>query len=243
MGRKFQTARLLAAVLGLIFGVPGMTHASLALTTPAGLNPGDQFRFVFVTDGLRDATSANITDYDTFVNTQAGGATYNDVTISWQAIGSTSTVDAINHINGPTNDPVYLADGTLVATTTTTSAMGLWSGTLLHAINEDLIGNPPATNNVWTGTTGSGTAERFLGNPTTTFGLSGQTSSSWVEQDYLPQTDSFPLYGISTVLTVPGAQSVVPEPSTLGLGAFGAVAFLAYGWSRHRRAQRRQAAA
>jgi hypothetical protein len=37
--------------------------------------------------------------------------------------------------------------------------------------------------------------------------------------------------------------TVVPEPSTLGSGALAAVAFLAYGWSRHRREQRRQAAA
>jgi hypothetical protein len=42
--------------------------------------------------------------------------------------------------------------------------------------------------------------------------------------------------GLST--TVP-----TPEPSTALVAAFGAVAFLAYGWSRHRRAQQRQAAA
>jgi hypothetical protein len=35
----------------------------------------------------------------------------------------------------------------------------------------------------------------------------------------------------------------VPEPSTAIVASFGAVAFLAYGWSRHRRQQRRQAAA
>jgi hypothetical protein len=37
--------------------------------------------------------------------------------------------------------------------------------------------------------------------------------------------------------------AAVPEPSTLGVGAFGAVSLIAYGWSRHRRAERRQAAA
>lgn len=34
----------------------------------------------------------------------------------------------------------------------------------------------------------------------------------------------------------------VPEPSTLGAGAIGAVAFIAYGWSRHRGAPQRRAA-
>ena len=35
----------------------------------------------------------------------------------------------------------------------------------------------------------------------------------------------------------------VPEPSTAVVAVIGAVAFIAYGWSRHRREQRRQAAA
>lgn len=37
--------------------------------------------------------------------------------------------------------------------------------------------------------------------------------------------------------------SVTPEPSSAAIAALGAVAFLAYGRSRHRRNQRRQAAA
>jgi hypothetical protein len=40
-----------------------------------------------------------------------------------------------------------------------------------------------------------------------------------------------------------GPAAAVPEPSTALVAVFGAVAFIAYGWSRHRRAQRRQAAA
>jgi hypothetical protein len=38
------------------------------------------------------------------------------------------------------------------------------------------------------------------------------------------------------------ATATVPEPPTAIVAVFGAVAFLAYGWSRHHRAQRRQAA-
>lgn len=40
-----------------------------------------------------------------------------------------------------------------------------------------------------------------------------------------------------------GTPSVAPEPSTAIGAVFGAVAFVAYGWSRQRREQRRQAAA
>jgi hypothetical protein len=39
-----------------------------------------------------------------------------------------------------------------------------------------------------------------------------------------------------------GTAAAVPEPSTALVSVFGAVAFIAYGWSRHRRQQRRQAA-
>jgi hypothetical protein len=44
------------------------------------------------------------------------------------------------------------------------------------------------------------------------------------------------------VIATAGA-TAVPEPSTAIAAAFGAVAFLAYGWSRYRRDHRRQAAA
>jgi hypothetical protein len=54
----------------------GRAEAGTMLQTPAGLKPGDQFRFVFVTNGIRDAISTNIADYDSFVNAEAGGATY-----------------------------------------------------------------------------------------------------------------------------------------------------------------------
>ena len=154
--RRRTAARSVAIVAALLWwavGVGGRAEAGIILQTPAGLNPGDHFRFVFVTDGIRDATSTNIADYDSFVNAQAGGATYNGVVVNWLAIGSTDSVDAIDHV-GQATAPVYLSDGTLVTTTTTPA--GLWSGTLVHEINLDLAANPVQTF-VWTGTNPSGT--------------------------------------------------------------------------------------
>lgn len=115
----------------------GRAEAGTALLPPAGLSPGYHFRFVFVTDGIRDATSSNITDYNNFVTAQANGATYNGTTMTWAAIASTPTVNAIDNV-GQTQDPVYSADGTQVTTTTTTA--GLWSGTILTPIDRDLTG-------------------------------------------------------------------------------------------------------
>ena len=77
------------------------------------------------------ATSSNIADYNNFVNAQAGGATYNGQVVTWVAIASTPTVNAIDNV-GQTPALYTWPDGTQVTTSTTTS--GLWSGTLLHPI-------------------------------------------------------------------------------------------------------------
>jgi hypothetical protein len=44
-----------------------VVQAAPIVTVPPRLQPGSQYRLVFVTLGARDATSANIEDYDRFV--------------------------------------------------------------------------------------------------------------------------------------------------------------------------------
>ncbi len=242
MFTKTRRFALVTAMLWLAFGVGGRAVADLELSTPGGLSPGDTFRFVFLTDGTTTATSSNISDYNTFVtndaSTQAGGGvvTYNGVTLTWSAIASTSTVNAIDNV-GQTMTPVYLADGTLVTTSTTLS--GLWSGSLVQPINEDLNGKRSTTEvSVWTGTTASGvvSTDGWLGSDLPLLGQSERTSSKWVDDQDLTEADDEKLnmYGISQVLTV------VPEPSTLLMAGTGISAGIAYGWFRRRRDQRRQ---
>ena len=205
----------LCAVLSMWSVLAGRADASsITLQTPAGLNPGDTFRFVFVTDGIRDATSGNIADYDSFVNVEAGAATYDDTVVSWMAIGSTDSVDAIDHV-GQSTSPVYLSDGTLV--TPTTTAAGLWSGALLHAIDLDLAGNPVQTFS-WTGTNPLGTGFGGpLGSPTPAVGATTDADGAWVDSGRSNAGDARPLYGISSVLTAPQSGVPVPEPSTMVL--------------------------
>jgi hypothetical protein len=228
MGPHPRRFAIVAAVLWLGSGLGGRAEAGIILQTPAGLNPGDHFRFVFVTDGTRDATSTNIADYDNFVNAQAIGATYNGMVVNWLAIGSTESGDAIDHV-GQANAPVYLSDGTPVTTTTTPA--GLWSRTLLHEIDLDLAANPVAPFTfVWSGTNPFGTGFGGpLGSPTPLVGSPFFTNDAWIASGRSNSGDFRPFYGISSVLTVPQA---VPEPSTVTMLGTALAVGLAIGSAR-----------
>src|SRR5262249_35813387 len=143
---------------------------------------------------------------------------------------------------GQTTTPVYLVDGTLV-TTSTTSA-GLWSGSILHAIDEDIAGMGLHTGStgVWTGTNTNGSSSAnhlgdffgvVIGNTTPT-----STDGTWVNNGVWPSDTTsgvFHMYGISQVLTA------VPEPSTLTLSIIAAMMLAGYGWRHRQRADRRRA--
>ncbi len=75
-------------IIAAVVVAAGTASGGPIISTPSGLNQGDQFRIVFVTTGTITAEARDITTYDNFVNDQAGGATYNGNTIIWQAIGS-----------------------------------------------------------------------------------------------------------------------------------------------------------
>ena len=223
----------------LMASAAGTASAGLVISTPTGLNPGDHFRILFVTSSTTPASSTKISTYDTFVNTDANGATYNGSVISWQAIGSTASVSAINHI-GTTGDAVYLADGTKIASSDGTS--GLWSGSLLSAPNELQDGTSAGGVNVWTGTKSDGSAFTTLelGSTNPLYGTSSFTvggdgvTAGWLANDTLAAGNNYHLYGISSDLVVPSA-AAVPEPSTALLAGLGGLAALAYSFARKRK--------
>jgi hypothetical protein len=235
---KTQKARLTLATamfwIGLSLGLGGRAEGGgIVLNTPGGLSDGETFRFVFITQGTTVATSSSIANYNSFVNAQAGGAAYAGSVVNWDAIGSTAAVSALQNI-GQTTTPVYLVDGTLVTTSTTST--GLWSGSISHAIDEDILGMSLHTGStgVWTGTNTNGSASsNHLGN---FFGVvtgnSVSTNGTWVNNGVWPVDNTsgvFHIYGISETLTA------VPEPSTLGMAGTAVLAVVGFGWRRGRR--------
>ena len=155
--RLIRVMFLLAFILVLHGSFKAVFAAPIEIKAPKGLQGGDQFRIIFVTPGTTNAVSSDISTYDDFVNSQAGGATYNGQLIHWSAIGSTTTVDARDHI-GLTSSGVYLADGTQIATSAMQAPGGLWwAEPLLAQPIEDLSGNQFTSGFVWTGTCGIGT--------------------------------------------------------------------------------------
>ena len=227
--------RAIAALL-LVAGVAAA--APISLTTPAGLNPGDKFRFIAVTPTTTSAASSDINSYNTFVQNAFGGATYGGVTITWKAIGTTSSVNANDNVGGFfSNVSVYTPfTGTRVATDLKILTNGLWSGTLLAAPNETLSATLAGVN-VWTGADkfGYGYVGNRLGESDPIYGNSGQSDDFWL----FSATDSInsglrPMYGLSEELTV-GGGSPVPEIDPAGMGSVLALVGGALGMLERRR--------
>ena len=205
------------------------SQAALVLQ-PAGLNPGDQYRLVFVTSTTRDATSPNIADYNNHVQAAANASpTVNSWALTWNAIGSTSAVHARDNTSTDPiipGIPIYLVDGTKIAD----NYADLWDGGIDMPINRTELDSTPDSISVWMGTDADGhslfhtplgaTPIPMLGSFATA-GSPDDSDSSWVMDAVHPTSLAWPLYGMSGVITA------VPEPSAflLGLVGFGGVAW------------------
>jgi len=99
------------AILPALFVVlAGASHAA-AIVVPTGLNPGATYRIIFVTSTMRDGSSGNIADYNSFVtdaaNLDAGLA---GLGTTWTALASTATVNALDNAGlsaGDSTTPFY----------------------------------------------------------------------------------------------------------------------------------------
>jgi hypothetical protein len=184
------------------------------IVVPPGLAPGDHYHLVFLTAGARDADSTDIADYDAFVQQEAtaAGAITEHYGITWRAIASTPTTNAIDHINQ--SGPVFLLDGTKISD----QLFGIEGGiTSPIDFSQFGLGGHATDFHVWTGTylDGGGRSGNELGSTHPWFGLSNASGLEWVDSlDSLifgGEDDRFrplPLYAISELLTVPHTDPV-----------------------------------
>ncbi len=250
-GPRFKRLFKVMFLSAVVMAINGLwqakaTASPIEIATPTTLHGGDQFRFIFVTPNTvtTDATSSNVSVYNTIVQNYANGFTYNGQTISASAIVSVlGGVNAITNV-GVHNVAVYMASGTEVAVSDN-GTTGLFSANdLLAQPVQDLSGNSFTTGYVWTGTSGLGTqynTNTNVGN--VNWGLGGPSAPGVIDNtiDYTDhvevgslastsgyswlslgfgtglqlKTQSYQIYGISDVLTV------VPEPSTFLISGLG----------------------
>jgi hypothetical protein len=189
------------------------------VTVPAGLNPGDTYRLVFVTTDTTTATSTNIADYNAFVTSEADSVSaLADLGATWTVIGSTDSVDALTNIGASTSG-IYNLVGQEVADGTD----GLFTGTFSNPANPIDIDQHGATvveGSVWTGTNTDGTAAvgSALGDSDAIDGYT--TVLNFIDAgDYSTCcTHSLSVYAISSELTV---GSATPEPTSVALSVLG----------------------
>ena len=225
---RVRTNRRLAVLL-IACAAATTSLTAHAAVIPAGLNPGDSYYLAFVTHDNRDATSSSIAVYDQFVTDQAAmnsALTGTSEGVTWRAIASVDGVNARDHALIEPNVPVYLLDG---ATKISDGFSDTWDGALDNDLKLTQFLAVSGQNFPWTGTNDDGTAAvgSTLGTSTPYFGVIQTTAANqWVNFNTISATTLFPLYGLSSKLTV------VPEPSTLALAAFGLVGLAAWAWRR-----------
>src|ERR1039457_3279085 len=111
---RFKT---LLAMTVAVAGIGSRLDAGIITTVPAGLNPGDKYRLVFVTSTTKRAISSDIGDYNAFVESLADATTgLQALGATWKAIGSSESVNAFDNIGAsPSTVGIYRLDGEKVA--------------------------------------------------------------------------------------------------------------------------------
>lgn len=213
-------------------------HAT-TLAVPAGLQPGDEYRLIFVTSTTTTNPSSLASYYNSFVTSAAtaGGSAFASITASyglgWFAIGTFTNSNVFDNIGFSADSVgIYGLDGTKVAAGTGTAsaqtAGELFGGALISGsggihLAETGVNRAGAT--VWTGTNQFGGGVRIIqaGSPLDNYnvqtGQVGATNSTWINSSRDNNaTIAYSMYGISSTITV---QDNAPEPTTVVLAGVG----------------------
>ena len=171
---------------------------------PADVEAGERFRLLFVTSTQRDAQSADIADYNAFVQTRAKAghsAITDDMGDQFKVLGSTATVDARDNTGttGP-GVPIYWLNGERVADDYADFYDGSWDSSDGRFDNGNVAGNLT----VWTGSNADGTKHTAsLGNSVwVRAGNSGDVNRAISAASGTDPTITYRLYGLSPVFEV-----------------------------------------
>ncbi len=237
-------------------GIAPEAHAGTVVTVPAGLAPGTEYRLAYVTSLTYEASSSNISTYNSEVTAAANAvADLAALGVNWSVIGTTGD-PAISYITGDLTTPVYNLAGNEVAS----SVSSMFSASSLPTpIDVTELGTTIDGNSVWTGIQANGQTDctelalnahitcpgigypntfKVLGNtwyysPVVDYGVVGASVTNGITS-YESETNysnSYSLYAISDVLTAPES---APEPSTLLMAGLGAVGLIALAKRRRR---------
>ena len=203
-----------------LFAISGTACAQGLDVIPPGLQPGDQYRILIVTDGARDALSSDIADYDAFVAADAAAVpALAGLATNWRALAGTPGLDARVHTETmaglPGSDvPLFRADGVRIVDQTAS----LWSSA--GSNGQLLLASPMVTasgllktdGRVWTGSKydGSNNNSEQLGESQPGVGWPVRTNYQWCWGSWMFPSNQLPLFGISDVLTVPAIPSYPP---------------------------------
>ena len=205
--------------VSLLFVLLPATAMAAMWDVPVG--PGETFRWVFVTSGRLQATSRDIGEYNKFVNEAAEAADTlitgvvgkpSIAEISWKAIVSTETSNAIDNI-GTSPAGIYTPMGHLVASGTT----DMFDGSLIAPITITENGDTYQAE-VWTGSSVEGLAfdSIWMGKELVSTGHAASITNSWICYSSIEGfLQEHPLYAISEEITV------IPSPGALLLTAIG----------------------
>ncbi len=185
--------------------VPGVMVAEQWKAAPAGLEPGDSFRLMFVTSGSRSATERSISAYNSRVSEHAAeNRRLEPYADDFRALASAGSVNAFDntethhHYGGV---PVYWVDGHRIAD----DYHDLYDGSWANVAATDENGNAVRNNQVWTGSQfdGSHYPSFSLGHSQARVGFvqSGATGEE-ISGQALEANQRRPVYGLSPVFTI-----------------------------------------
>ncbi len=105
---RFQSGKSILITLVAVIWATHSACDAASLWQPAGLDPGDQYRVIFITSGVTLPYDSSILTYNLLVSAQAGltNSVVRDLNTSWYAVVSTNATGTRGSIPKRTRRPL-----------------------------------------------------------------------------------------------------------------------------------------